>query len=170
MLCHIRGIGRYIAMLVIAEVGDINRFRTARQLCSWAGMTPTVRTSDPRTRLGHISHRGSPALRWALVEAAQHAGRGGGPLRQTFEGIAKSRGRQVAKVAIARKILTRRFSGLRDGEIRCLAPSAAHARSERRRSPRDPPRRPCAGRPAGEAAARASSRVVNWPLLAQHGD
>ena len=88
VLCQIRGVGRYIAMLVIAEVGDITRFATARHLCSWAGMTPTVRTSDQRTRLGHISRQGSPALRWALVEAAQHASRGGGPLRQAFERIA----------------------------------------------------------------------------------
>jgi transposase len=34
VLCQIRGIGRYIAMLVIAEVGDVRRFPTARQLCS----------------------------------------------------------------------------------------------------------------------------------------
>jgi len=124
VLCQIRGVGRYIAMLVIAEVGDVERFRTARQLCSWAGMTPTVRSSDQRTRLGHISHQGSPALRWALVEAAQHATRGGGPLRSSYERIAKRRGNQVAKVAIARKILTLCFYGLRDGEIRCLAPRA----------------------------------------------
>jgi len=130
VLCQIRGVGRYIAMLVIAEVGDVARFRTARQLCSWAGMTPTVRSSDQRTRLGHISHQGSPALRWALVEAAQHAARGGGPLRQAFERIAKRRGRQVAKVAVARKILTLCFYGLRDGEIRCLAPRAG-ARTQR---------------------------------------
>jgi transposase len=100
VLCQIRGVGRYLAMLVIAEVGDVTRFQTARQLCSWAGMTPTVRSSDMRTRLGHISHQGSPARRWALVEAAQHAARGSGPLRETFERIAKRRGRQVAKVAV----------------------------------------------------------------------
>ena len=124
VLCQIRGVGRYIAMLVIAEVGDIGRFQTARRLCSWAGMTPTVRSSDMRIRLGHISHQGSPALRWALVEAAQHAARGGGPLREAYERISKRRGRQVAKVAVARKILTLCFYGLRDGEIRCLAPRA----------------------------------------------
>jgi transposase len=59
VLCRIRGVGRYIAMLVIGEVGDIGRFQTARRLCSWAGLTPTVRSSDQRTRLGHISHQGS---------------------------------------------------------------------------------------------------------------
>ena len=84
-------------------------------------MTPTVRSSDMRTRLGHISHQGSPALRWALVEAAQHAGTGGGPLRESYERIAKRRGKQIAKVAVARQILTLSYYGLRDGEIRCLA-------------------------------------------------
>ena len=55
-----------------------------------------------------------------MVEAAQHTQRGGGPLRESFERIAKRRGRQVAKVAIARKLLTLCYYGLRDGEIRCL--------------------------------------------------
>jgi transposase len=124
VLCQIRGVGRYIAMLVIAEVGDIHRFATARRLCSWAGLTPTVRSSDGKVRLGHISSQGSRALRWALVEAAQHAGTGGGPLRERYERIAKRRGNQIAKVAIAREILTLCYYGLRDGEIRCLAPRA----------------------------------------------
>jgi transposase len=124
VLCQIRGIGRYIAMLVIAEVGDISRFPSARHLCAWAGLTPTVRSSDGRARLGHITGQGSPALRWALVEAAQHSGRGGGPLRDAYERISKRRGKSVAKVAVARKILTLCFYGLRDGEIRCLAPRA----------------------------------------------
>jgi Transposase IS116/IS110/IS902 family len=45
-LCQIRGVGRYIAMLVIAEIGDISRFPSARHLCAGAGLTPTVRSSD----------------------------------------------------------------------------------------------------------------------------
>lgn len=63
-------------------------------------------------------------MRWALGEAAQKAAQGGGPLRDAYERIAKRRGRKVAKVAVARKILTLCFYGLRDGEIRCLAPRA----------------------------------------------
>ena len=121
LLCQIKGIGRYTAMLVIAEVGEIDRFRSARHLCAWAGLTPTVRSSDGKARLGHISRQGSVALRWALVEAAQKANLAGGPLRDSFERIAKRRGRKIAKVAIARKILTLCYYGLRDGEIRCLA-------------------------------------------------
>jgi transposase len=46
VLCQIRGIGRYTAMLVIAEVGDVERFPTASHLCSWAGLAPAVRSSE----------------------------------------------------------------------------------------------------------------------------
>ena len=121
VLTQIRGVGRDTAMLIIAEVGAIERFPDARHLCAWAGLTPTVRSSDGRARLGHISRQGSPALRWALVEAAQKCTTGGGPLRESFERIAKRRGRKIAKVAVARQILTLSYYGLRDGEIRCLA-------------------------------------------------
>ena len=121
VLCQIRGVGPYTAMLIIAEVGEIERFPDARHLCAWAGLTPTVRSSDGKARLGHISRQGSPALRWALVEAAQKCTTGGGPLRDSFERIAKRRGRKIAKVAVARQILTLSYYGLRDGEIRCLA-------------------------------------------------
>ena len=124
VLCQIRGVGRYTAMLIIAEVGDITRFPSARHLCSWAGLTPHVRSSDRTIHLGHITRQGSVALRWALGEAAQNAARGDGPLRASFEAIAKRRGRKIAKIAIARKILTLSYYGLRDGEIRCLAPRA----------------------------------------------
>jgi transposase len=121
VLCQIRGVGPYTAMLVIAEIGDITRFAKARKLCAWAGLTPTVRSSDGKARLGHITRQGSRPLRWALVEAAQHSVRGGGPLREDFERITKRRGKKIAKVAVARKILTLCYYGLRDGEIRCLA-------------------------------------------------
>jgi transposase len=108
-------------MLVIAEVGEVGRFAGPRQLCSYAGLAPRVRSSDAKARLGHISRQGSPHLRWALVEAAQHAARASGPLRASFEQIARRRGRRIAKVALARKLLTLCYFGLRDGEIRCLA-------------------------------------------------
>jgi transposase len=121
VLCQIRGIGPYTAMLIIAEVGAIERFPDARHLCAWAGLTPTVRSSDGKARLGHISRQGSPTLRWALVEAAQKCTTGGGPLRESYERIAKRRGAKIAKVAVARQILTLSYYGLRDGEIRCLA-------------------------------------------------
>jgi hypothetical protein len=159
VLRQIYGVGRYLGMLIVAEIGDIERFPSARHPCARAGPTPTVRSSDARARLGHISGLGSKALRRALVEAAQKACQGGGPLRQDFERIAKRRGRKIAKVAIARKLLTLCYYGLRDGEIRCFKPSGrASAMKVMAPSQRPPP--PPWSRPRPDprlAPARASS-------------
>jgi transposase len=130
LLCQIRGIGRYTAMLIIAEIGEVKRFPTAKHLCQWAGLTPTVRSSDGKARLGHISRQGSTILRWALCEAAQHIPTGGGPLRAQYERIAKRRGSKIARVAVARQILTLCYYGLRDGEIRCLNGHTATTNTE----------------------------------------
>src|SRR5215217_5787819 len=167
VLCQIRGVGRYIAMLVIAEVGDVTRFRTARQLCSWAGMTPTVRSSDMRTRLGHISRQGSPALRWALVEAAQHASHGGGPLRQAFERIAKPPGRQGRGRPQNSHALLLRLAR-RSNPLPC----AAGRRTPAQNAGGHLVIRPGADVLHGPQASGSSGELVccQWPLLAEIGD
>jgi transposase len=48
------GVGQFTALMMVAEIGDITRFPSARKLASWAGLTPTVRGSDRTVRHGHI--------------------------------------------------------------------------------------------------------------------
>jgi transposase len=67
------GVGEFTALVMLAEIGDISRFGSARKLASWAGLTPTVRGSDLTVRHGHISKQGSAWLRWVLNQAAQTA-------------------------------------------------------------------------------------------------
>jgi len=54
-LMTLPGIGKLTAMTLVAEIGDISRFPTARKLCAWAGLTPQVRNSDRTVRHGHIT-------------------------------------------------------------------------------------------------------------------
>jgi transposase len=129
VLTRIPGVGLFIALLVIAEVGDVTRFPSARHLASFAGLTPSVRNSGERVRLGAITHQGSPHLRWGLIQAAQTAVRAEGPLKSTYERIKHRRGSKVAKVAVAREILALCYYGLRDGHIRRLEAAAARANS-----------------------------------------
>ena len=65
------GIGPVLAAVIIAEIGDVTRFRTAAQLCSRAGLTPRHRESDVKVTRGHVTKQGSRMLRWALTEAVQ---------------------------------------------------------------------------------------------------
>lgn len=75
VLTRLPGVGELTALVMLAEIGDIDRFGSARKLAAWAGLTPTVRGSDLVVRHGHISKQGSTWLRWILCEAAQTAKR-----------------------------------------------------------------------------------------------
>ena len=100
------GVGEFTALVMLAEIGDITRFGSARKLASWAGLTPTVRGSDLTVRHGHISKQGSAWLRWVLNQAAQTAKRSP-DFAATYAAIAKRRGKKIATIAISRKLLTR---------------------------------------------------------------
>jgi transposase len=119
----ISGVGPVMAAVFVAEIGDVTRFSSPDRLCSWAGMTPRHRESDTKVHRGAITKQGSRLLRWAAVEAVQKS-HAGGDFKVTYRRIAERRGRNIAKVAAGRKVLTLVYYGLRDGEIRCLAKAA----------------------------------------------
>jgi transposase len=122
----INGVGPTIAAILVAEIGDVTRFPTAAHLCSWAGLTPAHHESDAKTRRGRITKQGSRLLRWALIEGISST-HGGDVLAAHYRKLAKRRGTNKARVAIARKVLTLAYYGLRDGEIRCLAAASQAA-------------------------------------------
>jgi transposase len=122
----INGVGPTIAAILVAEIGGVRRFPSPAQLCSWAGLTPLHRESDTKTRRGRITKQGSRLLRWALIEGISRY-HGGPVLAAKYRTIAKRRGANKARVAIARQVLTLAYYGLRDGEIRCLASTQAAA-------------------------------------------
>ncbi len=112
-LTTLPGVGQFTALVMLAEIGDISRFPSARKLASWAGLTPTVRGSDRTVRHGHISKQGSAWLRWVLNQAAQTAKRSP-DFAATYSAIAKRRGKKIATIAISRKLLTRAWHLLDD--------------------------------------------------------
>jgi len=114
------GVGRVIAAVFVAEIGDVSRFASPGALCSWAGLTPKHRESERKTWRGNVTKKGSALLRWAAIEAVAHL-RGGPKLKVDYHRIAERRGRNIARVAVARKLLSLVYYGLRDGEIRSLA-------------------------------------------------
>ncbi len=122
---QIPGVGPTWAAVFVAEIGDVTRFASARHLCSWAGLTPRHRESDTTVHRGPITKQGSTLVRWAAVEAAQKLPPTAGWLVSTRDQITARRGRNIAKVAVARKLLILVYYGLRDGHIRALQATSA---------------------------------------------
>jgi transposase len=105
LLTSIPGVGYYTAVLVKAEVSDINRFRTGDQLCSYAGIVPSTYNSGGVTRHGRITREGSSWLRWAMMEAVHTHLRYDTPVTWAYHRIAERRGEGKAKVVASRMFL-----------------------------------------------------------------
>lgn len=114
-LATVPGIGAYSAMVILAEVGDIERFASKRALASYAGLTPALRESAGKRRRGGIGHHGSGTLRWIMLQVAQVAARHSPAARAWITRLSKKKPPQVAKIALARKLLTAVWSLLRHG-------------------------------------------------------
>ncbi len=99
------GIGAYSALLILSEIGDIQRFPDSRHLCSYAGLVPSVHASGGKTRLGQLTKQGSSWLRWMLVELSIHAINGAPQFRSLYYRVAKRHGANTGRVAVARAML-----------------------------------------------------------------
>jgi transposase len=122
----IPGVGPVLAAVFVAEIGDIHRFAAAPQLCSWAGLTPRHRESDTTVRRGPITKQGPRLVRWAAVEATQRLP-AASKQAADFHRIADRRGTAIGRIAAARRLLRLVYYGLRDGQVRCLAPMPRQA-------------------------------------------
>ncbi|MFC2042690.1 IS110 family transposase [Chloroflexota bacterium] len=106
LLKTVPGIGKVTATTIIAEIGDIHRFHSAKALCNWAGLTPKIHSSDVIVRHGRISKQGSSLLRGAMTRAATVASRSSKRWYVVHENLVPHCGKQAAKVAVARRLLT----------------------------------------------------------------
>lgn len=105
LLQTIPGVGVLLSQVILAEIGDIARFRSAGNLCAYAGVVPSVHQSGQTLYHGPCPHQGNKFLRWAMVEAAQVAVRKDPLLKAFYDRIKRKKGSQKAVVASARKLL-----------------------------------------------------------------
>ena len=114
----IPGIGMIAAATILAEIGDINRFKSSSALVAFAGIDPTVRQSGEFSSThNHMSKRGSPYLRHAIFLAATTCSFHNSPLN-AYNKKKREQGKHhlTANGAVARKLTTVIYAVLRDGK------------------------------------------------------
>lgn len=110
VLMSVPGIGVLTATALVAFVGDLNRFRSGRDLAAYLGLTPREHSTGQTRRLGRITKRGNSYLRMMLIHGARSALRAGSTtdvpddLRTWAIAITQRRGFNVAAVALANKL------------------------------------------------------------------
>ena len=121
MLRTIPGVGPVTVEVVLSELGEVQRFRSAKQVTAYAGLAPGRRESAGKSEELGITKEGSGLLRWVLVEAAWRLRRRSPRWQQVFEQLRQRRGKKKAIVAIARRLLGVMVALLRTGQSYRLA-------------------------------------------------
>jgi len=104
-LMQLPGFGVITGMTVLAAIGEIQRFDSARHLASYSGLTPGLEQSGTKNRGKGMTKEGRRELRWALVEVAQRAVKSDPVWKTRFQEMQKRMHRNQAIVAIARRLL-----------------------------------------------------------------
>jgi transposase len=156
-LTSVPGFGLILAHVLMAEIGELGRFRNAKSLASYSLLAPRAwdtGDADPsRSPLGrHLGTRGNHTLKWAFIEAAQGAVRSGGQWRDMFDRLTAGgkRDRSRGYIAVARALVNVVYALWREERVyqdkRPVATEAA-ARSLKKSS------RPGMGRPVNPLVA-----------------
>jgi transposase len=124
------GIGALCAAIIWAELGDCRRFARSDQAVRFTGLDISVWSSDSKRSPGRLTRQGSPALRWALFEAAKAAARSASPDHAYYVHVRDRLGSKRATLSVARKLTRRCHHTLRalgDEAWLPLAPSPMSA-------------------------------------------
>jgi transposase len=105
LLKTIPGVGDFTARVLLAEIGDIKRFPTAKSLACYAGLTPKQRQSGNSMRMMGITKEGSANIRWVLIQSAWIAIRIDPGLKRFYEKLEKEKCPAKAITAVAHKLV-----------------------------------------------------------------
>jgi transposase len=109
------GVGEVVSEVVLAELGDGERFGSLKDATAYAGLVPRRRESDGKGKDLGITKKGSALLRWALVEAAWVAVVQSARWRGVYEALKRRRQSKRAIIAVARRLLAVLVSMLKSG-------------------------------------------------------
>lgn len=119
LLMTIPGLSHYSALVIYAELGDIDRFDAAKEVVRYVGLNPVVRESGDSRFEGGISKNGPGKVRWLLVQAVHTAVHTVEDpyLSRFYNRLERRKNSQIAAVATARKLLVSIYHMLDRDEV-----------------------------------------------------
>jgi len=102
-------VGKILSMVLMLEIGRVDRFPTAAHLASYAGLVPRVHSSGGHTRMGQVCGNVNRSLKWAFVETGNlivinQRRLAGTHVVRLYQRIKRSKNHQKAVVAVARHL------------------------------------------------------------------
>src|SRR4029079_9859483 len=102
-------VGKILSMVLMLEIGRVDRFPTAAHLASYAGLVPRVHSSGGHTRMGQVCGNVNRNLKWAFVETGNlvvinQRGLAGTHAVRLYHTIKRAKNHQKAVVAVARHL------------------------------------------------------------------
>jgi len=102
-------VGEILSMVLMLEIGRVDRFPTAAHLASYAGLVPRVHSSGGRTRMGQVCTNVNRNLKWAFVETGNlvvvnQRRLVGSHVVQLYQRIKRKKNHQKAVVAVGRHL------------------------------------------------------------------
>ncbi|HEX9155923.1 MAG TPA: IS110 family transposase [Nitrospira sp.] len=102
-------VGKILSMVLMLEIGRVDRFPTAGHLASYAGLVPRVHSSGGRTRMGQVCGDVNRNLKWAFVEIGNlivinQRLLAGSHVVRLYQRIKRRKNHQKAVVAVARHL------------------------------------------------------------------
>ena len=120
LLETIPAIGKLTSRVLLGAIDNASRFDDKKAIANYGALTPTIYQSGEITHLGHINRDGREEIRRVLLQCAHTITRTKTadvkPLKDFYERVAKKRGKKIAVVAVARKLLTTAYGVLKTGK------------------------------------------------------
>jgi transposase len=110
LLESIPSLGKLSSRVIVGALDEVERFESKKAVAKYGALTPRIYQSGGVTHLGRINRDGRMEVRRVLLQCSHTITRmksyAARPLREFYERIAKRRGKKIAIVALARKLLT----------------------------------------------------------------
>jgi transposase len=117
LLISIRGISAFLAIAIMTDVATVDRFKTAKQFCSYLRTAPTIKGSNETIHLGRVNKRSRVLTCSLMTQSVMHLQGANSHFKDFYSRVKKGKSSGKARIAIIRKMQVAIFYMLKRKEL-----------------------------------------------------